>query len=289
MTSALDRVLAVHGPGAVELTEAQMAERDEAAILLAQAAHSGLQETMQLLLSGQPVPFELVESASLALSGVMGTLELREYDWVEATAWDPREVRMAGDGKSPYGPVEYADPGYQSDGKKRYPVDNEEHTRAAWSYINKGKNASAYSSGDLAKVKAKIKSAMKKHGIQASDDDSDQKVAASNVLVVLAGPAFHNVKGEGNQTPTKMVAIASMRHRPMFGLHEHMHTHVGDNHHGPSGRLALAAGKSADIMAHQHPEFHGTHGHPHMHHNDANHGPDQGLVDEMHGRPNASW
>jgi hypothetical protein len=63
--------------------------------------------------------------------------------------------------KKPYGDVTYADPGHQGDKKKRYPVDTEEHIRAAWSYINKPENAKAYSSGDLASVKAKIVSAWK--------------------------------------------------------------------------------------------------------------------------------
>jgi phage gp29-like protein len=62
----------------------------------------------------------------------------------------------------PYGDVEYADPGYQPDRKKRYPVDTEEHIRAAWSYINKTGNQSAYSSDQVDKIKAKIISAWKK-------------------------------------------------------------------------------------------------------------------------------
>ena len=37
--------------------------------------------------------------------------------------------------KEPYGSVEYADPGYQSDGVKRYPLDTEKHVRAALSYF----------------------------------------------------------------------------------------------------------------------------------------------------------
>ena len=36
----------------------------------------------------------------------------------------------------PYGKVSYADPGYQEDGKARYPIDSAAHCRAAWSYIN---------------------------------------------------------------------------------------------------------------------------------------------------------
>jgi hypothetical protein len=50
--------------------------------------------------------------------------------------------------KAPYGDVTYADPGYQADKQKRYPLDTEEHIRAAWTYISQSKNASQYSPGD---------------------------------------------------------------------------------------------------------------------------------------------
>jgi hypothetical protein len=60
-----------------------------------------------------------------------------------------------------YGDVEYADPGYQTDKKKRYPIDTEEHIRAAWNYINKEGNGSEYSADDLQKIKNKIISAWK--------------------------------------------------------------------------------------------------------------------------------
>lgn len=61
----------------------------------------------------------------------------------------------------------YADPGYQSDGLKRYPVDTPEHVRAALSYIGQVKNAGKYSSADLAKVKGAIYRAAKRMGIDA--------------------------------------------------------------------------------------------------------------------------
>ncbi len=64
--------------------------------------------------------------------------------------------------KEPYGDVKYADPGYQPDGKKRYPIDTEAHIRAAWSYINQTKNQSAYSSGQVSKIKSRIVSAWKR-------------------------------------------------------------------------------------------------------------------------------
>lgn len=72
--------------------------------------------------------------------------------------------------KKPYGDVAYADPGYQADGVSRYPIDTAAHAKAAWSYINQKGNASKYSAEQLAKIKARIKSAAKKFGITISED-----------------------------------------------------------------------------------------------------------------------
>jgi hypothetical protein len=71
--------------------------------------------------------------------------------------------------KGDYGKVKYADPGYQDDKKPRYPIDNEGHVRAAWSYINMPKNARLYSSEQLGRVKAAIRAAAKKYGIEISE------------------------------------------------------------------------------------------------------------------------
>lgn len=78
--------------------------------------------------------------------------------------------------KKPYGDVTYADP---KNGK--YPIDTEEHARAAWSYINQDKNASQYPMNGvtLAEVKTRIKTACKKFGIDISDGDSDSDAGAS--------------------------------------------------------------------------------------------------------------
>lgn len=75
--------------------------------------------------------------------------------------------------KTPYGDVEYADPGYQEDGQKRYPLDTEEHCRAAWSYINQEKNASKYTPEQLDHIKSRIKEAAKKYGIKIDEDTHD--------------------------------------------------------------------------------------------------------------------
>lgn len=75
--------------------------------------------------------------------------------------------------KTPYGDVKYADPGYQSDGVKRYPLDSEAHCRSAWSYINQADNAAKYTAEQLASIKDRIKAAGKKYGIEFSADNSD--------------------------------------------------------------------------------------------------------------------
>lgn len=72
--------------------------------------------------------------------------------------------------EKPYGNVRYADPGYQADGKSRYPIDTEEHVRAALSYINQRGNAAKYKPGDLRKVRAAIYAAARRLGIDAYEN-----------------------------------------------------------------------------------------------------------------------
>jgi phage head maturation protease len=88
-----------------------------------------------------------------------------------------------GDGSNPYSDVAYADPGYQEDRNKRYPIDTEEHIRAAWSYINHPKNATRYSADNLKRVKNRIIRAWKKkidkEGPPTADDN--EKVAGNVV------------------------------------------------------------------------------------------------------------
>lgn len=75
----------------------------------------------------------------------------------------------AEDADKPYGEVEYADPGYQADGKKRYPIDTARHVRAAWSYISKETNAAKYKKGDLNRIRARIKRAARGFKIQLAE------------------------------------------------------------------------------------------------------------------------
>lgn len=78
------------------------------------------------------------------------------------------------DASKPYGNVQYADPGYQSDGKKRYPIDSEAHCRAAWSYINQAGNAAKYTPEQVSSIKGRIKAAGKKYGITFEADSGSR-------------------------------------------------------------------------------------------------------------------
>jgi len=86
------------------------------------------------------------------------------------------------DASKPYGDVDYADPGYQKDKKKRYPINTAAHVRAAWSYINQGDNANLYTAAQLARIKTRIKSAAKKFGINIV---SEQEALAFDIQQVL--------------------------------------------------------------------------------------------------------
>ncbi len=106
----------------------------------------------------------------------------REYlDLYVVNGVDPDEDER-GDGSKPYGDVSYADPGYQKDGKKRYPVDTKKHAKAALVYINKAANAAVYTAKQLASIKSKINTACKKFGVKVGGDqknNSDLEIVVS--------------------------------------------------------------------------------------------------------------
>lgn len=87
----------------------------------------------------------------------------------KGAAMDIDPIQELAPAKMPYGDVTYADPGYQDDGKKRYPIDSAEHVRAAWSYINQADNSGMYSTEQLNSIKARIRTAAKKYGVQIAD------------------------------------------------------------------------------------------------------------------------
>lgn len=68
--------------------------------------------------------------------------------------------------RKPYGDVAYADPGYQDDHKKRYPIDTKDHALAAWSYVHQARNAAAYSAEQLALIRKRIAAALRRFGVE---------------------------------------------------------------------------------------------------------------------------
>lgn len=100
------------------------------------------------------------------------------------------------DNPKPYGDVEYADP---KNGK--YPVDTEAHAKAAWSYINMPKNADQYplNGVTLASVKAKIVAALKKFGVQVSEENAED-----------VAPEVRADAEPANATPEHMQCLASI-------------------------------------------------------------------------------
>lgn len=73
------------------------------------------------------------------------------------------EIKADDDKKKdePYGDVKYADPGYQDDKEKRYPIDTEEHIRAAWNYFNKRKDDDKYTAEQRKEIRDRIIAAWK--------------------------------------------------------------------------------------------------------------------------------
>jgi len=78
---------------------------------------------------------------------------------------DRRKDVSPKEGEHKYGDVEFADPQ-----NKKYPIDTEEHIRAAWSYINHKDNAAKYDKDEVQTIKSRIKRAAKKHGIEISSE-----------------------------------------------------------------------------------------------------------------------
>src|SRR5580692_11383361 len=241
-TSALDKVLAA----TAELTSPEPSSADAETLHtteLVEAAGSAIEDACLLLggVSLDSCPAEVLQAAALiyVASATMDALELAGDDWVEMTALDTTALALAGgsssDASKPYGDVPYADPGYQEDGKKRYPLDKA-HIHAAIAYFSKPKNRESYSSPQVKTIWGRIKAAAGKLGVDMSD--STGKVAASAALLELAA---------GPRLQERLIK----NHAPFHGGHEHDHIHLGDNRHGPNV-AGFAAGNNT-IMAYNHP------------------------------------
>jgi hypothetical protein len=82
-----------------------------------------------------------------------------------STKIDKRKDVNPNEGERKYGDVQFADPV-----NNKYPIDSEEHVRAAWSYINHKDNAAKYDKDEVKTIKDRIKRAAKKYDVEISED-----------------------------------------------------------------------------------------------------------------------
>lgn len=81
---------------------------------------------------------------------------------VEAAAKSAKARKDEDKPREPHGDVKYADPGYQADKVKRYPIDTDAHIRSAWSYIHHHRDEGKYTEPQLKRIETRIKDAWKK-------------------------------------------------------------------------------------------------------------------------------
>jgi phage head maturation protease len=121
--------------------------------------------------------------------------------WKRATAGEPE---LAGAAKEPPDPVEYADPGFQPDGRTRYPLDTERHIRAAWAYIHQPHNARRYTAAQLAQIKARIVAAWRARidaaGPPAAAARKSLTAAARLAQIILDLDGLREAAGEAAKT-----------------------------------------------------------------------------------------
>ena len=131
---------------------------------------------------GQAGQVNLVDApgAEATIDAARKAIETAEGALAKADGREAGEV--SSNAPKPHRAADYADPGYQSDGKRRYPIDTERHIRAAWSYVNEPKNAAPYTGDQLKRIKDKIIAAWKEKidpdGPPSAEDDAKAACAA---------------------------------------------------------------------------------------------------------------
>lgn len=105
--------------------------------------------------------------------------EPRLSDLIKTAMVEVEALTKADDEKpeGEYGDVKYADPGYQEDKRPRYPIDTEQHIRAAWNYISRERNANLYDADQVERIKGRIVAAWKDK-IDEEGPPSAEKMAA---------------------------------------------------------------------------------------------------------------
>lgn len=81
---------------------------------------------------------------------------------VSETAAGPVAVESAGP---------YADPGYQADKEKRYPLDTKAGAKTAWARVHESEVARAYTSAQLKRIRQRVTKALRGHGVEVATQE----------------------------------------------------------------------------------------------------------------------
>jgi phage head maturation protease len=147
------------------------------------SGHRHLAKADALKCQEQGLPFEEVSLEGEAVDS--GVSQIAAGPNTMATGERVLEkTRSETEGELPLGTIEFADPGYQADGKKRYPIDTEKHIRAAWNFINRSDNAQRYSAMQLDKIRTRIIAAWKEKINKDGPPSADEAVERCPALAV---------------------------------------------------------------------------------------------------------
>ncbi|GAC1540602.1 MAG: hypothetical protein NVS3B12_27630 [Acidimicrobiales bacterium] len=120
-------------------------------------------DSVTLTPSGKPR--ETADGRTLIFESVVEANIITEDAGIEEKGAPALKSGKAAEPPTP-GASNYADPGYQDDKAKRYPLDTAAHAKAAWSYINQPKNAKNYTEPQLKRIKDRIRKALVKFGVK---------------------------------------------------------------------------------------------------------------------------
>lgn len=82
--------------------------------------------------------------------------------------------------------IHFADPGFQPDGKKRYPIDTEQEIRTTWTHIIKTRNAKKYTDDQLNRIKTAIIAAWKEKIDKAGPSTAEGNETGSRAELTMA-------------------------------------------------------------------------------------------------------
>ncbi|MFE9844679.1 DUF6582 domain-containing protein [Streptomyces goshikiensis] len=81
---------------------------------------------------------------------------------VSETAVEPAAVESAGT---------YADPGYQADKAKRYPLDTKARAKTAWARVHESEIARGYTAAQLKRIRQRVAKALRGHGVEVATQE----------------------------------------------------------------------------------------------------------------------